>query len=99
MKNQCDGCNARRPLNEHGQHRMGDGGYPDLMTCQRELYMYHMREGPRRRIAVDYRFAPKDTLYTKGSVVAEKNGRTLKRAQFGRYIHVNDGRPVKFGAA
>lgn len=36
--NQCDGCQAGRPVDGNGNHRMGDGDYPDLMTCQRYRY-------------------------------------------------------------
>lgn len=39
--NQCDGCRAGKPLDEHGFHRMGrltEGAYPDYMACQREKY-------------------------------------------------------------
>ena len=34
-KNQCAGCLAGRPLDENGNHRMGDGIYTDLMWCER----------------------------------------------------------------
>lgn len=38
QRNQCDGCQAGIPL-EDGAHRMGRlGGYPDLMSCQKERY-------------------------------------------------------------
>ncbi len=30
----CDGCQAGRPLDERGLHRMSDGEYPDYMYCQ-----------------------------------------------------------------
>lgn len=37
-RNQCDGCQAGIPLVD-GAHRMGrQGGYPDLMSCQKERY-------------------------------------------------------------
>lgn len=37
-RNQCDGCQAGIPLVD-GAHRMGrPGGYPDLMSCQKERY-------------------------------------------------------------
>ena len=36
--NQCDGCQAGRPVDANGNHRMGDGEYGDLMHCQREKY-------------------------------------------------------------
>lgn len=36
--NQCDGCQAGKPL-VNGVHRMGrDGGYPDAMSCQAAKY-------------------------------------------------------------
>jgi RecA/RadA recombinase len=31
----CDGCQAGRPVDKNGNHRMGDGEYPDLMGCQK----------------------------------------------------------------
>lgn len=38
QRNQCDGCQAGIPLVD-GAHRMGrPGGYPDLMSCQKERY-------------------------------------------------------------
>lgn len=36
--NQCDGCRSGRPLDENGNHVMGDGPYDDLMACQRSKY-------------------------------------------------------------
>lgn len=37
-RNQCDGCQAGKPL-KNGAHRMGrEGGYPDYMSCQRSKY-------------------------------------------------------------
>lgn len=36
--NQCDGCRAGRPIDKNGNHRMGDGDYPNLQACQRHLY-------------------------------------------------------------
>ena len=36
--NQCDGCRAGRPLTERGLHRMGDGEYPDYLSCQAYRY-------------------------------------------------------------
>lgn len=36
--NQCDGCRAGRPVDKNGNHRMGDGDYPNLQACQRHLY-------------------------------------------------------------
>jgi hypothetical protein len=36
--NQCDGCIAGKPLDENGNHRMGEGAYPDLMGCQKYRY-------------------------------------------------------------
>ena len=37
-RNQCDGCQAGIPLVD-GAHRMGrPGGYPDMMSCQKERY-------------------------------------------------------------
>jgi hypothetical protein len=38
MMNQCDGCNARKPLVGE-MHRMGGGAYSDWMFCQREKYV------------------------------------------------------------
>lgn len=37
-RNQCDGCRAGKPLDSNGNHRMGEGSYPDLMGCQAEKY-------------------------------------------------------------
>lgn len=40
QRNQCDGCQAGIPLVD-GAHRMGrPGGYPDLMSCQKERYKH-----------------------------------------------------------
>ena len=37
--NQCDGCQAGKPLENGNRHRMGrEGGYPDLMSCTAKLY-------------------------------------------------------------
>lgn len=41
-KNQCDGCCAGWPLNEHGTHyppgwKRGDG-YPNAISCTKHLY-------------------------------------------------------------
>lgn len=46
--NQCDGCQAGKPL-VNGTHRMGrEGGYPDAMGCQKHRYaVCH----PRKRFA------------------------------------------------
>jgi hypothetical protein len=43
--NQCDGCRAGKPLDQNGNHAMGEpGGYRDLMACQRSKY-----EPPKKR--------------------------------------------------
>lgn len=44
-RNQCDGCQAGRPV-ENGNHRMGDGAYPDLMGCTANLYAAVERQEP-----------------------------------------------------
>jgi hypothetical protein len=37
--NQCDGCQAGKPLENGNRHRMGrEGGYPDFMSCTAKLY-------------------------------------------------------------
>ncbi|YCH23137.1 hypothetical protein M1D96_06430 [Pseudomonas sp. D1-3] len=37
--NQCDGCQAGKPIEKNGCHRMGrEGGYPDFMSCQASKY-------------------------------------------------------------
>lgn len=38
MFNQCDGCRDGRPVDERGLHRMGDGVYPDYLSCQAYRY-------------------------------------------------------------
>lgn len=38
MKNQCDGCQAGKPLLEDRYHDMGEGVYRDLMVCERSKY-------------------------------------------------------------
>jgi hypothetical protein len=38
--NQCDGCQAGKPLENGNRHRMGrEGGYPDFMSCTAKLYV------------------------------------------------------------
>jgi hypothetical protein len=46
--NQCDGCRAGKPLDENGNHAMGEpGAYRDLMACQRSKYPeYGARTAP-----------------------------------------------------
>ena len=38
MTNQCDGCNAGKPIERGNLHRMSDGLYPDFMSCQKDRY-------------------------------------------------------------
>lgn len=57
QRNQCDGCQAGIPLVD-GAHRMGrPGGYPDLMSCQKERYKHPEQaegaQGERERFEVE----------------------------------------------
>lgn len=36
--NQCDGCREGRSVDASGNHRMGEGAWPDLMVCQASRY-------------------------------------------------------------
>lgn len=53
-RNQCDGCQAGIPLVD-GAHRMGrPGGYPDLMSCQKERYeQAEGAQGERKRFEAE----------------------------------------------
>lgn len=46
--NQCDGCRAGKPL-KNAAHRMGEGEYPDWMTCQAYRYGAGRGAAGRRR--------------------------------------------------
>lgn len=61
QRNQCDGCQAGIPLVD-GAHRMGrPGGYPDLMSCQKERYKHpEQAEGAQGEREIDWsRFDPR----------------------------------------
>lgn len=77
--NQCDGCRAGKPLDENGNHRMGEEGkYPDLMGCQAYRYTDHgsLLSDPQIQ---QIRRAGRDN----------KAGRTLEvwLADFGNLVH------------
>lgn len=38
MKNQCDGCQAGKPIDKNGNHIMSVGAYRDLMACTKTRY-------------------------------------------------------------
>lgn len=46
-KNQCDGCQAGKPVDEKGLHRMGEGRYFDYMLCQADKYKEEKKEKGR----------------------------------------------------
>jgi hypothetical protein len=64
--NQCDGCQAGRPFDKNGNHRMGDGTYPDLMRCQRYRYSQPAipqdagAQHPPRKTTIELPFSPED---------------------------------------
>lgn len=45
--NNCDGCLANKPIDNNGNHRMGnEDKYPDYMSCQKSKYIINLPQLP-----------------------------------------------------
>lgn len=45
--NNCDGCLANKPIDNNGNHRMGnEDEYPDYMSCQKSKYIINLPQIP-----------------------------------------------------
>lgn len=77
-RNQCDGCQAGIPL-EDGAHRMGlPGGYPDLMSCQKERYEHpEQAEGAQGELWAVHAQGPDDLYAAFCREDAEKHAAEL----------------------
>jgi len=79
-RNQCDGCQAGIPLVD-GAHRMGrQGGYPDLMSCQKERYKHpEQAEDDIKKLIVLLRHG--DAMPGEQDLAADHLERLLKAEQ------------------
>ncbi|WP_325437586.1 hypothetical protein [Pseudomonas nitroreducens] len=80
QRNQCDGCQAGIPLID-GAHRMGrPGGYPDLMSCQKERYKHpEQAEDDIKKLIVLLRHG--DAMPGEQDLAADHLERLLKAEQ------------------
>ena len=80
QRNQCDGCQAGIPLVD-GAHRMGrPGGYPDLMSCQKERYKHpEQAEDDIKKLIVLLRHG--DAMPGEQDLAADHLERLLKAEQ------------------